>query len=120
MFGEEDISLNSRSRSLFDKEIDLLPHEEMRLISAAIQYALRPFKPGMIICNLDELYEPGFVTVQISVHLLLKYPFKHRFDVLTISDSYLGFAEQIAELAAVHYASLPRIPPEDHIILGTD
>lgn len=92
----------------------------MRLICWAIDNALRPFKPGLIICNMGETLELGYVDVQISVHLLLKYPFRHRFDVLEISDSYLGFAQQIAVLAAEHYASLPRITPEDHIILGTD
>lgn len=108
--------MNSRSRSLSAEE--LYPHDEMRLIARAIEHALYPFKPGMIIQNMDETSDPDYIDVRISVKLLPKHPFKHRFSVLEISDSYLGFAEQIAVLAEQHFASLPRIPPEDHIILG--
>lgn len=110
--------MSSRSLSLFDNPF-ADDEEETRPIRDAITKALYPFDPGrMLISTMRS--DMDILHIEIDIQLLREYPFKRKINILDIPDLTIDFMTLVADLAAEHYASLPRIDPEDHIILGTD
>lgn len=109
--------MNSRSPNLLGNPYEELP--EVRVITRAIRKALWPFDPGQITVNTTRS-DMDILTIEIDLESLPKHPYRGKINILDIPDLSVDFYALVADLVYEHYTTLPRIAPDDHIILGTD